>query len=172
MRGLRTPFHVAQEMGARVGRGEILQRPLPDDERKAAGGVILFARAVASSCFRIGFTPRFAIFAPDDHLKYPPSSRHRPLSCSPLGRPVAELAEELCISANPLYSWKSSSRPAARKRPPPPRKRHFQKSRTHPRQQNPAELRAMIESMHQQTGHCIRPVCQVLGVAPQLRSRL
>ena len=29
-----------------------------------------------------------------------------------LGRPVAELAEELCISANLLYSWKSSSQAA------------------------------------------------------------
>ncbi len=30
-----------------------------------------------------------------------------------LGRPVAELAEELRVSANPLYSWKSSSQGAA-----------------------------------------------------------
>jgi len=27
-----------------------------------------------------------------------------------IGRPVAELAEELCVSANLLYSWKSSPR--------------------------------------------------------------
>jgi len=26
-----------------------------------------------------------------------------------VGRPIAELAEELCVSANLLYSWKSSS---------------------------------------------------------------
>jgi transposase len=29
-----------------------------------------------------------------------------------LGRPVADLAEELCVSANLLYSWKSSSQGA------------------------------------------------------------
>ena len=93
--------------------------------------------------------------------QYTPEFKAQAIELLAIGRPVAELAEELCISANLLYSWKSSSqaaqggsevwasrrrerrsgrpaRPAARNRPPPPGKRHFKKAavilgtKTHP----------------------------------------
>ena len=81
-----------------------------------------------------------------------------------IGRPVTELAAELCISANLLYSWRNSAQPATRSHPSPPRERHFKKSHGHPRHQTPTQFREMIESIHHQTGHSIRIICQVLEV--------
>ena len=40
--------------------------------------------------------------------QYTPESKAQAIERLTLGRPVAELAEELCLSANLLYSWKSS----------------------------------------------------------------
>ncbi|MCX8496527.1 MAG: transposase [Akkermansiaceae bacterium] len=34
------------------------------------------------------------------------------------GKPVSQIAEELCIGSNPLYQWKLDSHPATRKLPP------------------------------------------------------
>ena len=44
--------------------------------------------------------------------QYTPESKAQAIERLTLGRPVAELAEELCLSANLLYSWKSSSQGA------------------------------------------------------------
>jgi transposase len=44
--------------------------------------------------------------------QYTPEFKAQAIELLTLGRPVAELAEELCISANLLYSWKSSSQAA------------------------------------------------------------
>jgi transposase len=44
--------------------------------------------------------------------QYTPEFKAQAIELLALGRPVAELAEELCISANLLYSWKSSSQAA------------------------------------------------------------
>ena len=44
--------------------------------------------------------------------QYTPKFKAQAIELLALGRPVAELAEELCISANLLYSWKSSSQAA------------------------------------------------------------
>lgn len=44
--------------------------------------------------------------------QYTPEFKAQAVELLALGRPVAELAEELCISANLLYSWKSSSQGA------------------------------------------------------------
>ena len=41
---------------------------------------------------------------------YTPEFKAQAIELLAIGRPVAELAEELCISANLLYSWKSSPR--------------------------------------------------------------
>ncbi len=44
--------------------------------------------------------------------QYTPEFKAQAIELLTIGRPVAELAEELCISANLLYSWKSSSQAA------------------------------------------------------------
>ena len=44
--------------------------------------------------------------------QYTPEFKAQAIELLALGRPVAELAEELCISVNLLYSWKSSSQAA------------------------------------------------------------
>lgn len=44
--------------------------------------------------------------------QYTPEFKAQAIELLALGRPVAELAEELCVSANLLYSWKSSSQGA------------------------------------------------------------
>ena len=44
--------------------------------------------------------------------QYTPEFKAQAIELLAIGRPVAELAEELCISANLLYSWKSSSQGA------------------------------------------------------------
>ena len=44
--------------------------------------------------------------------QYTPEFKAQAIELLAIGRPVAELAEELCISANLLYSWKSSSQAA------------------------------------------------------------
>ena len=44
--------------------------------------------------------------------QYTPEFKAQAIELLALGRPVTELAEELCISANLLYSWKSSSQGA------------------------------------------------------------
>ena len=42
--------------------------------------------------------------------QYTPEFKAQAIELLAIGRPVAELAEELCVSANLLYSWKSSPR--------------------------------------------------------------
>ena len=44
--------------------------------------------------------------------QYTPEFKAQAIELLALGRPVAELAKELCISANLFYSWKSSSQAA------------------------------------------------------------
>ena len=44
--------------------------------------------------------------------RYTPEFKAQATELLALGRPVASLAEELCVSANLLYSWKSSSQGA------------------------------------------------------------
>ncbi|MFM7182223.1 MAG: transposase [Verrucomicrobiales bacterium] len=44
--------------------------------------------------------------------RYTPEFKVQAVELLALGRPVAELAEELCISPNLLYSWKNSSQGA------------------------------------------------------------
>jgi transposase len=44
--------------------------------------------------------------------RYNPEFKAQAIELLALGRPVAELAAELCVSANLLYSWKSSSQAA------------------------------------------------------------
>jgi transposase len=41
--------------------------------------------------------------------QYTPEFKAQAIELLAIGRPVVELAEELCVSANLLYSWKSSS---------------------------------------------------------------
>lgn len=41
--------------------------------------------------------------------RYTPEFKAQAVELLAIGRPVAQLAEELCISPNLLYSWKSSS---------------------------------------------------------------
>jgi transposase-like protein len=41
--------------------------------------------------------------------QYTPEFKAQAIELLALGRPVAELAQELCVSVNLLYSWKSSS---------------------------------------------------------------
>ena len=47
LRRLRPPVQLAEEVGASVGRGEILQRPLPDGERESARGLTKCQRSKA-----------------------------------------------------------------------------------------------------------------------------
>ena len=42
--------------------------------------------------------------------QYTPEFKAQAIELLAPGRPVAELAEELCVSANLLYSWKCSPR--------------------------------------------------------------
>ena len=42
--------------------------------------------------------------------QYTPEFKTQAIELLALGRPVAELAEELCVSANLLHSWKCSPR--------------------------------------------------------------
>ena len=44
--------------------------------------------------------------------QYTPEFKAQAIELLAIGRPVAELAAELCVSANLLYSWKSSSQAA------------------------------------------------------------
>ena len=44
--------------------------------------------------------------------RYTPEFKAQAVELLALGRPVAELAEELCVSPNLLYSWRSSSQGA------------------------------------------------------------
>lgn len=44
--------------------------------------------------------------------RYTPEFKAQAVELIALGRPVAELAEELCISPNLLYSWKGSAQDA------------------------------------------------------------
>lgn len=43
---------------------------------------------------------------------YTPEFKAQAIELLAIGRPVVELAAELCVSANLLYSWKSSSQAA------------------------------------------------------------
>ena len=44
--------------------------------------------------------------------QFTPEFKAQAIELLAIGSPVAELTEELCISANPLYSWESSSQGA------------------------------------------------------------
>jgi transposase len=44
--------------------------------------------------------------------RYTPEFKAQAVELLALGRPVSELAEELCVSPNLLYSWRSSSQGA------------------------------------------------------------
>lgn len=105
-----------------------------------------------------------------------------------LGKPSAVLAKELCIGTSVLYRWlgegphsnvvRTDATPGAGDLPPEVElcqlRREdanlklendiLKKGRRDPRDQSPAALRAMIQSVAEHTGASLHKVCAVLGL--------
>ena len=97
--------------------------------------------------------------------KYTQKFKDQVVALLELGKPAAEVAQEMEISRDLVYSWKakasSASPPGGR---PPIGERHFKKSSGHTRNQTPIQRRAMIDSIRLKTEVGIRKICQVLQV--------